>query len=487
MAAKHRFHVIPVKKTSVEEVSSSTSSQRQTCLIQLILTAKSPLLVCGFLFLSFCFGVLAFGLHGDREFAMKLRVQNDRGKVKLRESSTVMQPSSIDGGGQTGHGLSLTLQPELLTRTPGTSAATAATPDKSSDEVHVSMTGGESGGGASSRRSRVHSHSHSHGHGQGPPRSGSDHDLDAPDSDPDSGEPSSSLSELRCLFRWIQRSLPFLVVLCAKLVIQHVLGLTVGVGLFTTFLYVNKNIQIQVFLQDRHSKLQCLWLIVFLSSSSLLLYYTFLPEKLYQCLILLNPAVHPLGFWEVLWAVGITNFIIKFIFMGIKCLILLLPSSLVTHSSQARGLMLSEELSQVHQAVAPVPLWFRYLVTIQETDGPAGLTLGILLALVYLILKLLGLYSQWTSVLKTVRIFLSAEDTGTPATRSQCSEAGNVCPICQGEFRGPQALLCQHIFCSECISLWFNREKSCPLCRTVITEKVYKWRDGATSPHLQIY
>lgn len=45
----------------------------------------------------------------------------------------------------------------------------------------------------------------------------------------------------------------------------------------------------------------------------------------------------------------------------------------------------------------------------------------------------------------------------------------------------------QHIFCDECIALWFNREKSCPLCRTVITEKVYKWRDGATSPHLQIY
>lgn len=47
--------------------------------------------------------------------------------------------------------------------------------------------------------------------------------------------------------------------------------------------------------------------------------------------------------------------------------------------------------------------------------------------------------------------------------------------------------LAQHIFCDECIALWFNREKSCPLCRTVITEKVYKWRDGATSSHLQIY
>lgn len=49
--------------------------------------------------------------------------------------------------------------------------------------------------------------------------------------------------------------------------------------------------------------------------------------------------------------------------------------------------MLTEELGQVHQAMAPVPVWFRYLVTYQEVDGTPGLTLGILLALLYLILK----------------------------------------------------------------------------------------------------
>ncbi|MEQ2159070.1 hypothetical protein GOODEAATRI_018787, partial [Goodea atripinnis] len=142
-----------------------------------------------------------------------------------------------------------------------------------------------------------------------------------------------------------------------------------------------------------------------------------------------------------------------------------------------RWLMLTEELGQVHQAIAPVPLWFRYLVTYQESDGVPGLTLGVLLALLYLILK----------------------NTGSAATRAQCSEAGDVCPICQGEYREPRVLICQnlltcfassavqHVFCDECIALWFNREKSCPLCRTVITDKVYKWRDGATSPHLQIY
>lgn len=55
--------------------------------------------------------------------------------------------------------------------------------------------------------------------------------------------------------------------------------------------------------------------------------------------------------------------------------------------SQGSFLMLTEELSQVHQAIAPVSLWFRYLVTYQEADGTPGLTLGILLALTYLILK----------------------------------------------------------------------------------------------------
>lgn len=49
--------------------------------------------------------------------------------------------------------------------------------------------------------------------------------------------------------------------------------------------------------------------------------------------------------------------------------------------------MLSEELGQAHQAMAPFPLWFRYLVTYQEADGTPGLTLGVLLALLYLILK----------------------------------------------------------------------------------------------------
>lgn len=205
---------------------------------------------------------------------------DSRRALKLRECPTVMQPNISERGAHAGNGLSLTLQPELVTRSPVPGAA-AANPDN--NEVRVPMTSGvgESSGGASSRKCRVNSHSHSHSQSHGRSRvhhhSNSEPELDPPDSDLDSAESSTSLSELRCLFRWLQKSLPFLVILCAKLVIQHALGeyelstpnycsweqkrhfiqttavhfsgLAVGVGLFTTFLYVNKSIQTQVFLQ----------------------------------------------------------------------------------------------------------------------------------------------------------------------------------------------------------------------------------------------
>lgn len=421
---------------------------------------------------------------------MKLRAQYDRSDSRraliLRESPTVMQSNSTKLSAQEGKGLSLPLQPELAGRT----LATGGSGPAGAGEVRIPYTSGpaeSSGGGPSSRRPRASSHSHSHSHGHGRSQHHAEPEPEPGDPDLEPGEPSSSLSELRYLLRWLQKSLPFIVILAAKQVIQHALGLAVGVGLFTTFLYVNKSLQTQVFLQDRRSKGQCIWLLLFLTSSTLLLYYTFLTETLYYCLIFLSPSVESLGVWEVLWAVGVTNFTVKFLFMGLKCLILLLPSALVTFRAQGRWLMLAEELSQLHQALAPLPLWSRYLLRSQEEDGAGGLTLGVLLALLYFILKILGLYGLWGSFQKTLRIFLNGEHTGAAATRSQCIEAGDVCPICQGEYREPRSLVCQHIFCDECIALWFNREKTCPLCRTAITDKIHQWRDGATSPHLQIY
>lgn len=43
-----------------------------------------------------------------------------------------------------------------------------------------------------------------------------------------------------------------------------------------------------------------------------------------------------MNFWEALWIVGVTDFILKFLFMGLKCFILLVPSFIMSFKSKVR-------------------------------------------------------------------------------------------------------------------------------------------------------
>lgn len=48
-------------------------------------------------------------------------------------------------------------------------------------------------------------------------------------------------------------------------------------------------------------------------------------------------------------------------------------------------------------------------------------------------------------------------------------------------------VLLQHVFCEDCLCLWFDRERTCPLCRSTVIETPRSWKDGTTSAHFQIY
>lgn len=344
--------------------------------------------------------------------------------------------------------------------------------------IQLSSAVGDGRENAGWRRSRLSSQSRSHGHSEA---------GGSADSAADPEEHSSSISELRCVLQWLHRSLPYLFILGVKLVVQHMIGISLGIGLLTTYMYANKSIVNQVFLKERCSKLQCAWLLLYLTGSSLLLYYTFHSQSLYYSLIFLNPTVDFKNFWDVLWIVGVTDFILKFLFMGFKCFILLVPSFMMSFKSKGYWYMLLEELCQYYRMFVPIPVWFRYLIGYGEPDSVLGWTLGTLLGLSYLILKLLSFFGQWRNFRQVLRIFCTRPHYGVTASKRQCSESDDICSICHAEFQKPILLICQHTFCEECISLWFNREKTCPLCRTVISDHVNKWKDGATSMRLQIF
>ena len=44
------------------------------------------------------------------------------------------------------------------------------------------------------------------------------------------------------------------------------------------------------------------------------------------------------------------------------------------------------------------------------------------------------------------------------------------CPICHDNLQEPTILHCKHIFCEECAATWFDKERTCPMCRAEVKE-----------------
>nr|CAB3461851.1 unnamed protein product [Digitaria exilis] len=85
---------------------------------------------------------------------------------------------------------------------------------------------------------------------------------------------------------------------------------------------------------------------------------------------------------------------------------------------------------------------------------------------------------------------LSRKDVhyGSYATAEQVLAAGDMCAICQEKMHVPVLLRCKHIFCEDCVSEWFERERTCPLCRALVKPAdIRSFGDGSTSLFFQLF
>ncbi|XP_016314291.1 RING finger and transmembrane domain-containing protein 2-like isoform X2 [Sinocyclocheilus anshuiensis] len=285
------------------------------------------------------------------------------------------------------------------------------------------------------------------------------------DGSDDASTPAPALSELKAMVTWLQRGFPFILILLAKNCFQHKLGIAICIGMISTFAFANSKLKHQVALREERSVFTTLWIMIFLAGNIVYVYYTFSAEELHNRVI-----SH--------------YFVLKYFTIELKCLILFLPKMILAFKSRGKFYLLIEELSQLFRALVPIQLWYKYIM---GEDPSSSYFLGATLIIIYSLCKSFDLCGRISGIRKAFVILCSSQSYGTRASAQQCSEAGDVCAICQAEFREPIALLCQHVFCEECLCLWFDRERTCPLCRSAVVETPRNWKDGTTSAHFQIY
>nr|XP_012612079.1 RING finger and transmembrane domain-containing protein 2 isoform X3 [Microcebus murinus] len=304
------------------------------------------------------------------------------------------------------------------------------------------------------------------------------------DGDEQPGTPAPALSELKAVVCWLQRGLPFILILLAKVCFQHKLGIAVCIGMASTFAYANSTLREQVSLKEKRSVLVILWILAFLAGNTLYVLYTFSSQQLYNSLIFLKPNLETLDFFDLLWIVGIADFVLKYITIALKCLIVALPKIILAVKSKGKFYLVIEELSQLFRSLVPIQLWYKYIM---GDDSANSYFLGGVLIVLYSLCKSFDICGRVGGVRKALKLLCTSQNYGVRATGQQCTEAGDICAICQAEFREPLILLCQHVFCEECLCLWLDRERTCPLCRSVAADTLRCWKDGATSAHFQVY
>ncbi|KAJ6922693.1 hypothetical protein NC652_016371 [Populus alba x Populus x berolinensis] len=164
--------------------------------------------------------------------------------------------------------------------------------------------------------------------------------------------------------------------------------------------------------------------------------------------------------------------------------IIMVNDTLVRQAAMGQMLTLIEYLMLLYRALLPTPVWYRFFLNKEYGSLFSSLMTGL-----YLTFKL-------TSVVEKVQSFFAALKAlsrkevhyGAYATSEQVNAAGDLCAICQEKMHAPILLRCKHIFCEDCVSEWFERERTCPLCRALVKPAdLRSFSDGSTSLLFQIF
>lgn len=127
----------------------------------------------------------------------------------------------------------------------------------------------------------------------------------------------------------LQKYIPFVLILLAKGLYDHHEGILNLIVLLATFTHANSVVKKEATKRSRRnlSKLFCAFL--YIVCAIVFIHYIFEDEKLYLNLIFIRTYNKPLTVWDLLWIVGITDFILKLITVMLKILLTLLPDKIV--------------------------------------------------------------------------------------------------------------------------------------------------------------
>ncbi|KAL8093194.1 uncharacterized protein LOC141693007 [Apium graveolens] len=283
--------------------------------------------------------------------------------------------------------------------------------------------------------------------------------------------------------RLIEQVLPFSLLLLLVFIRQHLEGFLLTIWVAAFMFKSNDILRKQTALKGER-KYSTLSGISFLFALHVILVYWWYWTDLSYSLVMIPPKAIP-PFWHAIFIIMVNDALVRQASMILKCSILMYYKNSRGRMYRKQGQMLTlvEYVVLLYRAFLPAPVWYRFF-----SNNEYGSLFSSLIAGLYLTFKLISIVEKVQYLFASLKAMLRTEiQYGTYATSEQVSAAGDLCAICQEKMNAPVLLRCNHIFCEDCVSEWFERERTCPLCRALVkSSELRSFADGSTSLFFQL-
>ncbi|PWA43672.1 RING/U-box superfamily protein [Artemisia annua] len=291
--------------------------------------------------------------------------------------------------------------------------------------------------------------------------------------------------DMQQVSRWVEQILPFSLLLMIVFIRQHLQGFFVTIYV-SAFMYKSNDIlrkQTALKGERKFSVLAGYYIVFVLQVIGV--YWWYQNEDLCYPLFMVPPRAIP-PFWHAIFTILVNDTMVRQSAMAFKLVLLMYYRNGKGHNFRRQGQMLTlvEYGLLLYRAFLPAPVWYRFFLNKEYGSLFSSLTTGL-----YLTFKLTSVVEKVGSLWTALKALSRKEvHYGSNATPEQVIEAGDMCAICQEKMQAPVLLRCKHIFCEDCVSEWFERERTCPLCRAVVKPaELRSFGDGSTSLICQLF
>ncbi|XWS35451.1 hypothetical protein CRYUN_Cryun21dG0127100 [Craigia yunnanensis] len=285
--------------------------------------------------------------------------------------------------------------------------------------------------------------------------------------------------------RWIEQVLPFSLLLLVVFIRQHLQGFFVIIWIVAVLFKSNDILRKQTALKGERKISVLVGISLAFTFHVIGVYWWYWNDDLLHPLVMLPPKSIP-PFWHAVFIIMVNDTLVRQEAMVLKCFLLMYykNSRGRNYCKQGQMLTLVEYMMLLYRALLPTPVWYRFFLNKDYGSLFSSLMTGL-----YLTFKLTSVVEKVQSFFAALKALSRKEvNYGAYATSEQVNAAGDLCAICQETMHAPILLRCKHVFCEDCVSEWFERERTCPLCRALVKPAdLRSYGDGSTSLFFQIF